>query len=296
MKRIAAHLGQQGLRLALLVAIIAASGLGLGLAAGYPVSQIKFEESDAIRLDQSRLENEVDPELAVLGELDLPLGWEPADPAVTAFGILGADFCGEQVPLPTALSSVEATAFAEPSDDALVVSQAVRVDRWQSARSYIDDVADAIDGCDRFFRTDVDGQRVQVDIRAGTNDPPITDHVSRTFVAADGRSVQTWSIMAVGDVLIGLLYVGPTRPQQDFLIGLEDSILIRVAPAEFAPGGIAPVVDDPDDATTGTTVLEGGAADESETPGPEEDPGAGTLPPPGEADAPVDGVDSEPPG
>ncbi len=292
MKRLAAHLGQQGLRVVLLVGIIAASGLGLGLAAGYPVSQIQFEESDAVRLDQSRLDD-VDPELAVLGPLDLPLGWEPADPAVTAFGILGADFCGEAVPLPTAVSAVEATAFSEPADDALVISQAVKVDRWQSARSYVDDVADAVGSCDRFFRTDVDGQRVQVDIRAGTNDPPITDHVSRTFVAADGESVQTWSIMAVGDVLVGLLYVGPTRPQQGFLASLEDGILIRLAPAEFAPGGVAPTTEVPDDDTTGTTVLEGGAADETDTPAPGADPAPGV---PAEPDAPVDGVDSEPPG
>jgi hypothetical protein len=108
---------------------------------------------------------------------------------------------------------------------------------------------------------------VQVDIEDGTSEPPITDYVSRSFVAQDGESVQTWSMMAVGDVVIALLYNGPTAPQQGFLSELEDQLLARLDPQDFAPGGVAPSTSttttvDP----TATTVLEGGAADETEAP------------------------------
>jgi hypothetical protein len=87
-------------------------------------------------------------------------------------------------------------------------------------------------------------------------------------VAEDGSSIQVWSVMAVGDVIIALQHIGPQRPQQGFLDDLEHKILIRVDPADFAPSGL--------DATTPTgpdgggidgtdpTVLDGGAADETE--------------------------------
>ncbi|MFN7150669.1 MAG: hypothetical protein ACK4V6_14490, partial [Microthrixaceae bacterium] len=54
-------LGQQGLRVVLLVAVLVGSGVFLGLAAGYPLRQLRFDESDAQRLDQSRLAGMVEP-------------------------------------------------------------------------------------------------------------------------------------------------------------------------------------------------------------------------------------------
>lgn len=265
MSSLLARSGNQLLRAVLLVAIVAASGIGLGLAAGYPVSRIDFEESDAVRLNHSRLAGEVDPEAALVTQADLPLTWAPGDPAVGAFGLLGLGFCGEDVDLPTALSDRKTAVFSSPSDEAYLISEAVRVDRWQSAKAYVDDVGDAVDSCDEFFRTDGSGGRVKVEIGPGMGDPPTTDHVARTFVSDDGSSVQVWSLMAVGDVIIALQHVGPARPQEGFLSGVEDKILMRVDPADFAPGGVpttttsttAPV--DP----TATSVLEGGAADES---------------------------------
>jgi hypothetical protein len=268
MSRILTALGKQGARVALLLVILGLSGVFLGLAAGYPVSRIQFEESDAVRVDQGRLAGQVDPAQAVVAQGDLPLGWDPGDPALGAFGLLGSQFCGEEVPLPTALSDTETAVFANPADDAFLISQAVRVDRWQSARDYVDDVGEAVGGCDRFFRTDLGGTRVRVDIEEGTGTSPITDHVSRSFVAEDGSSVQVWSMMAVGDVVVVLLHGGPARPREGLLSDLEDRILARVDPEDFAPGGVAPTttsttttVVDP----TATTVLEGGAADESAT-------------------------------
>jgi hypothetical protein len=287
--RLLTALGKQGARVVLLLAILVVSGVFLGLAAGYPVSRIQFEESDAVRLDQSRLAGEIDPAQAVVVQSDLPIGWDPGDPALAAFGLLGAEFCGEEVPLPTVLSDVEASVFANPGDQATLISQAVRVDRWQSARDYVDDVAEAVGECDRFFRTDLDGSRVRVDIDEGTASPPITDYVSRSFVAEDGSSVQTWSMMAVGDVVVVLLHGGPARPREGLLSDLEDRILVRIDPEDFAPGGVAPSTTSTTEVLdpTATTVLEGGAADESETPAVPP-----TVPPPPTEPPPI--VDSEP--
>lgn len=279
MTRLAALIGKQGARVVVLLVILGVSGLFLGLAAGYPLSKIQFEESDAVRVDQSQLAGEVDPASAVVNQADLPIGWEEGDPALAGFGLLGAEFCGEAVPLPTELSDVETAVFVNPSDESFLIVQAVRVDRWQSAKTYVDDVSSAVGECEQFYRNGLDGSRVQVDIDDGTSEPPITDYVSRSFVAQDGDSVQTWSIMAVGDVLIAMLHGGPARPPEGFLSSLENKILIRIDPADFAPGGVAPTTAPttaPSD-STGTTVLEGGAADESNTP---------TVPPPADAAEP----------
>ncbi len=256
--------GDQVLRGALLLAILVASGVVLGFAVGYPVSRIEFEESDAVRLDHARLAGEVDPAAALVTGADLPLTWVEGDPAVGSFGLLGLGFCGEEVDLPTALSPKEVAVFANPADDAFLISEAVRVDRWQSARGYVDDVAASVRGCDQFFRTDGRGNRVRVEIREGMGDPPITDHVARTFVAEDGSSVQVWALMSVGDVLIALQHIGPTRPPEGFLDDLQDKLLARIDPTDFAPGGV-PSADDPvGGGVTDTSPTDDGAADETE--------------------------------
>lgn len=272
MSRLAALMGKQGARVVLLLMVLSLSGLFLGLAAGYPVSKLSFQQSDAVRLDQARLAGEVEPSAALIDLADLPMGWEDGDPSAAAFGLLGADFCGEPIPLDVPLSDVESVVFANPADSSLLIVQAVRMDRWQEARDYVDDVGSAVSACDRFYRAGPDGARVQVDVQEGSSEPPITDYASRRFVAQNGESVQVWSMMSVGDVVISILYSGPARPQEGFLASLEGRILARVAPREFAPGGVAPTTTaGPDDAGTGTTVLEGGAADETEATVPPED-------------------------
>jgi hypothetical protein len=253
----------QGLRALLLIALLVTSGVGLGLAAGYPVSRIEFEESNALRLEQSRLAGQVEPEQALVAGQDLPLTWAPGDPAVGAFGLLGLGFCGEDVALPTALSSRQVAVFKNQADQAFLISEAIRVDRWQSARSYIDDVTDSVEACGEFYRPDGSGGQVKVEIQDAAGDPPITDHVARTFVTEDGSSVQVWSIMAVGDVLIAMQHFGPQRPQRGLISDLERKILVRIDPEDFAPGGVAVTTTTVVESSS-TTVLEDGAADESE--------------------------------
>ncbi|MHB1138220.1 MAG: hypothetical protein ACYC2O_04630 [Microthrixaceae bacterium] len=257
------RLGQQGVRLVLLVLVIAATGVGLGLAAGYPVSKIQFEESDAVRLSQQTLVDKVDPAAAVTALTDLPEGWEAGDPAIASFGLLGSKFCGETVELPTTLSSITSTVHSNPSDESVLISQAVRVDRWQSARQYVDDVGDAVGECDRFYKTGIDGERVEVRVAEAPGDAPITDHVSRKFVSSDGTSVQVWSLMAIGDVIVATQYVGPTGPQQGLLSDAEMDILRRVAPEAFAVGGIPTETTSTTVPGTETTVLDSGTEDQS---------------------------------
>lgn len=268
MKRRLRRGGNQLVRVVLLVAIIAASGVGLGFAAGYPLSRIEFDDSDAVRLDHTRLAGEIDPKDAVVLPTDLPLTWSPGDPAVGAFGLLGLGFCGQDVELPRALSAREVAVYADAAGQGILISEAVRVDRWQSARSYVDDVEDSLEGCDEFYRTDLQGGRTQVKIGEAPGDSPITDHVSRTFSAEDGSSVQVWSLMAVGDVVVALQHVGPQKPQEGFLSDLEDKILIRIDPADFAPGGIpattTTLLGDPGDPGDTPTSEPAGAADETE--------------------------------
>jgi len=277
--KVVRRLGDQGMKLVMLVVIIAVTGIGLGLALGYPISRITFEESDAIRLDQARLAGQVDPVLALTAPTDLPLGWAPGDPATAAFGLLGTEFCGEEVELPTALSAEQAAVFTNEADGSLLISQAVRVDQWQSAKEYVEAVETAVGECDEFFRNGVDGTRAKVEITDGMGDPPITDHVARTFVATDGSNVQVWSMMAIGDVITSTLYAGPAGPQQSLMSDLESRILIRTAPASFALGGVGSdattttITGD----TTQTSIIEGGAADE--TPGAGEGDGATTTVP-----------------
>lgn len=251
------------LRFGLLIVLVAVSGVAVGFAVGVPLGRVNFSSSDAIRLDQSRLAGSVDSEAAIVAASDLPVGWKEGDPNLAAFGILGNEFCGETIAMPTALSGVKASVFTSPSGDATLISQAVRVERWQAAREYVRDVDRVISDCDKFYQVDPDGKRQRVNIKETQSDPPITDFVARSFVAEDGSSVQSWSIMAVGDVIIGLRHLGKTAPQHSLLPDLQNHILMRTAPQTFAPGGSETTTTAADQSgDTSTTVIEGGAADE----------------------------------
>ncbi len=266
-------MSQQGVRVVLLSVIIIASGIGLGLATGVPLSRFQFEQSDAVQIDQAALAGEVDPAAALVTLEDLPLGWEPGDPVLGGFGVLGTGFCGTAVELPTALSDRGVAVYSNPADEAYLVSEAVRVESWQSARDYVEELGDAVGSCEEFFQQGPGGERLKFEVREGSSDGPISDHVSRTLVAADGSSLQSWSVMAVGDVVVAVQYLGPSRPQEGFIPDLEDKLLQRLDPADFAPGGVATTTTTTD--PTATSVIDGGPADETDTgqEPPPEDPG-----------------------
>lgn len=249
--------GSQFSRLVLLAAIVAIFGMGVGYALGFPLRYVDYEASSAISLDQASLAGSVDVADALVAQEDLGPGWIPGDPVLAGFGVLGADVCGSPIPTPTPLSAKEAAVWADNTNSARIISQALRVDKWSAAEQYINEVADALEECDTFFRTDGE-ERIKVTSRDMERDPPVTDHVDRRFQSPTG--VQDWSMMAVGDVIIAIQYLAPTPSPEGFLFDVERSVLERVAPAEFAPGGVDPGVAD-EDAPAGSA------------PGDPEDPG-----------------------
>lgn len=229
--------GSQFSRIVLLVAIVAIFGMGVGYALGFPLRYVDYRASSAISLDQASLAGSVDVSDALVAQEDLGPGWTTGDPALAGFGVLGADVCGGPIPTPTPLSAKEATVWADDTNNARIISQALRVDKWSAAEQYIEDVAGALEECDTFFRTDGEN-RIKVTSRDMERDPPVTDHVDRRFQSPTG--VQDWSMMAVGDVIIAIQYLAPTPSPAGFLFDVERSVLERVAPAEFAPGGVDP--------------------------------------------------------
>lgn len=223
-------------RLLALCALIGLSGLLVGAAVGWPLGRIDLQTSQAVRLDQARLVGSIDPEVVVAVDADLPVGWTPGDPGIAMFGILNNEFCGEAVDMPAAITNVKGTVFVNQGGDGTLIIQAVRLERWQNAREYVRDVERTVSDCDKFFNNDAEGNRRRTDIKEGQGDPPITDFVSRSYVREDGGDIQYWSIMAVGDVVIGIRYVGKSAPQHSLLPDLQNHILMRIAPQDFAPG------------------------------------------------------------
>jgi hypothetical protein len=263
----AKRIGAKGARIAMLIGLLAVSGVAIGLVASFPLQYVKFDESTATRLDQARLASQVDVAQALVAAGDLPNTWVAGDPTAGAFGVLGAEFCGEQVATPTPLSERRSSVFTNNTDQTTVIAQALRVDKWQSARSYISDVKRALDQCSEFYRTAY-GTRVQVKIKDAAGKPPIADdYVSAAFVNADGKAVQEWSMFAVGDVIVAIQHIGPTRPGPTFLNDVEQKVLVRIDPKDFAPGGIATETTLPAAAGgtsgTGGAVQNSGSADES---------------------------------
>lgn len=255
-----------GLRLVALCGLVVVAGLLAGAAVGWPLGRIKFETSKAVRLDQARLVGSIDPEAAIATEADLPVGWQAGEPAVAMFGILNNDFCGESVDLPAALSEVKSSVFVSPDGEATLISQAIRVERWQNAREYVRSVERTVSDCDKFYNSDPEGNRRRIDIKEGQGEPPITDFVSRSYVSEDGGDIQFWSMMAVGDVVVALRYVGRSAPQHSFLPDLQDHILMRIAPQDFAPDGGDTRTDETDPDRSGSTGNELDELDDVEEP------------------------------
>lgn len=233
-RRTASHL----LKGVLLIALIGLSGVGLGYALGFPLSKVEFEESTAVRVDHSRLAGQVDVSDALVQLEDLPRGWELGDQNVAIFGMLGADYCGESVELPTQLGDAESVVFTDPTDGSMVISQAVRAERWQSAREYVRAVESSVSSCAEFYRDGFDGERHLIEVRPGMGSAPVADYVARSFVSVDGSGIQVWSLMMVGDVLMQFMHSGPTRPTEGFMNQVETAILRRVDPEHFSPGGV----------------------------------------------------------
>jgi hypothetical protein len=256
----------QTLRVLMLAGLLLLSGAAIGLAAAFPLTFISYDESEATTIDQTRLTGQVDVDQALVTLEDLPRGWEPGDPALGPFGIFNSEFCGEQIDTPTPLSEVHTAVFKNTTNDSVLIAQALHVDKWQSAQSYVNDIDDAVTECDQFYRNGPAG-RTKVDIKEAAEAPLIAnDFVARTYVATDGDGVQEWAVFQVGDVVISVMYSGPTGPEAPFLNGVIRNVLSRVDPEDFPRAGA-----NTDNALSGAvtdgstpSTIDSGAADESE--------------------------------
>lgn len=260
-----ARLRAQGFRVLALAGLLLLSGTAIGLAAAYPLTFVSFDESNATRLDQPTLAGQIDADKAVVTLADLPKGWVAGDAALGGFGMLSSEFCGTRATVPGPMSDVRSAVFTDPTDKAVVVAQALHVEKWQSAKTYLNDVRDALSKCTSFYRTDETG-KTKVKIKDASQDPLIADDfLAATYVSESGSSVQEWAIFVVGDVIVTVLHSGPTRPEPPFLNTVIGNVLARIDPKDFAPGGVAP--DTSPDAEGGAsstpTTLGSGSADES---------------------------------
>jgi hypothetical protein len=275
----------QSLRVLALAGLLLLSGTALGLAAAFPLTFINYDESEATRIDQTRLAGQVDVDQALVTLEDLPRGWAPGDAALGPFGIFNSEFCGEQIETPMPLSQVHTAVFEDATNDAVLIAQSLHVDRWTSAQRYVNDVEDALQECDQFYRNGPAGQ-TKVMIKDAREAPILAnDFVARTYVAEDGEGVQEWAIFQVGDVLISVLYSGPTAPEAPFLNNVIRNVLSRVDPDDFPRAGgsnESPLTTDPSTPST----IDSGAADETEgNAEPGADPGT-------DAEAPAGGAGS----
>ena len=224
-------------RVVTLLLLLAVSGVALGLLVSFPVSRIQFNPSGAIRLDQANLVGKADTESALVAAEDLPVEWVPGDDTLGAFGVLGSTFCGTEVALPTALSDEKSVVFENPQTGSILIGQALRVDKWQAARDYVSQVDRALKDCDEFYARTFTGP-----VRSRIEDPPgspaITDAVGATFRSLEEPpGVTEWSILAVGDLLVAVAVAGTEPSPEQFIDTIENRILTRLDPADFAPSG-----------------------------------------------------------
>ena len=225
----------QTVRVVALLLLLVVSGIAIGLLVAFPVSRIQLNSSGAIRLNQANLVGRTDAQAAVISQDDLPVAWAPGDPALAGFGVLGSSFCGKQVPVPTALSSEKSAVFQNSATGATLIGQAVRVDRWQSARDYVAAVNRALKDCDEFYQASFSGP-VRSRIEDAPGSPAISDSAGATYRALEApNGVTEWTILAVGDLLFALTYTGPTASPPSFLDTVENRLLTRVDPEDFAP-------------------------------------------------------------
>jgi len=240
------------MRVVTLLTIVAIGGLLLGFGIGYPLSKVDFNVDVAKQLDHNALIGTFDPELALVQPGDLPTTFAQTDVDLSVFSIVGASFCGEQPTLDGQLGDKLIRSFAN-TDKEFVISEVVRVKAAKQASDYIQQVQRAFDGClpKAYFRAD----KVRVKIKSGQPDPPVTDYVSYTLEPETPGPTQVIVFFQVGDVVVAIQYLGPSKPSQTLLKDAQDAILRRTAPKEFGSlvtvDGVQPI---PTEAPTTTTT------------------------------------------
>jgi hypothetical protein len=238
----------------MLLIVIVAGGLLLGFGVGYPLSKVDLDVTTAVDLDHVALQGTFDPEAALAQLEDQPAGFAQVEGDASAFGAIGASFCGE-TPLPEGQLGDRLMRAFNTKNGQLVTSEVVRVRKPVEANRYVAEIERTFDSCTQrsFFRTTGD-ERVEVKIRPGQPDPPVNDYVSYTLQPETKGTTQRVVFFQVGDVVVALQYFGPSTPRPDLLGKVQTGILERTAPSEFSKlrkvDGVRPVPTDPT-----TTVL-----------------------------------------
>lgn len=245
-------------RLVLLAGIVAVCGVAVGLAVGYPVSQIRISADDAVALDQNSIRS-FDLEAALLSADDLPEGWTLSELDLSPFSMVGQPICGQTPAIDNQMGQKLSRTFQNPRNGALLLTEAIRVRRITDSVGYVAEMGKTFDGCKRgFFRKNQDGTSTKVELRPGQPDPPITDYQSRTLQPPKGEQIQLVVFMAVGDVIISIQHVGPSAPSRDLLADAQRKLLARLAPDQFGTRATIPgeknLPPEPTTTTTSTTT------------------------------------------
>lgn len=223
-------------RLVTLVALVVGTGALAGLALGYPLRSLDLGGSDAVTLDQEALVG-LDAEQALVAIDDLPSSYTDADPSLAAgIALIGATYCGVTATPEAAVGEPLARAFVDTTNNALMLTEVVRVRQPNDAGKYIKELTRVFDGCtgQKYF-TGSGADKEQFRITNPRKDPPLElDYLTRTLTPVDGGSVRIVTYFQVGNVIVSLQYAGPRSPRKDLMNKAEDEILYRVAPDQFS--------------------------------------------------------------
>lgn len=247
-------------RVVALIAVVLGAGALAGMAFAYPLRSLDLGGSDAVTLDQEALANTIDVEQALVAVGDLPTSYVEADPAMAAsVKLIGAKYCGLTPAPDDQVGEPLAKAFVDSQNNALLISEVMRVRRQNDAGAYIRELTRVFDGCSgqKYF-TGEGESKVRLQITNPRNDAPLeTDYVSRTLTPVEGGTTQIVTYFQVGNVIVAIQYAGPANPRKDLMGKAELEILYRVAPDQLSKtakvNGAQPLPDN--DATT-TTVTD----------------------------------------
>lgn len=222
-------------RVVILVLLLLAAGGAAGLAIGYPLRSLDIGADTAVVLDQSALTG-IDLSDALIAPDDLPTTFAESPELATQVDLSASEFCGGTVPLDASASARSSRAFIDPTNNALVLSQAVRAKDTTSASRYVQQMVTLLDRCDngRYFKVEGE-ERIEVRITNPRRDVPLKlDYLTRTIVPVKGGTSQIVTYFQVGNVVVALQYAGPERAYESLMEDAEKKILIRLVPDQFA--------------------------------------------------------------
>lgn len=243
-------------RVVMLAIILVGTGVAAGFAIGYPLRGLEIGADNAVVLDQSALTG-IDLSDALVQQSDLESSFSESPDLVALIDLVGAEFCGGSVTLDSDPGARAARAFVDQTNNAMVLSEAVRAKDTTTAGRFVSQMTSLLDDCEggRYFKVE-NGERTEVEISNTRRDVPLRlDYVTRTITPVRGGMSQVVTFFQVGNVVVALQYAGPEKAYSSLMDNVERKILTRLAPDQFsetvAIDGEQPM---PTDVTTTTRV------------------------------------------